>query len=138
MPRQRSQTVRQPIALKGRDQLSLHGRGVLTWIAQYAEGVARVLVEDREPMAATRAEGPARIEVHLPQGIGDAMFEPQKGARLIRPLGGIQGRTAGAIPRWRHIARRLARGCVANATNSAWCSLIDRSSNAKCFGPRHP
>ena len=85
------ETVGQPIALEDRDQVGLHGRGALVGTGRQAEGVARVVVEDGQRVAAPSAAGPAGFEVHLPQGVGVRMLKALEGARLAGPLRGVQG-----------------------------------------------
>ena len=63
--------------------MGAHGGGALIGAGGQAEGVARVVVEDRQRMTAAGAAGPAGFEVHLPQRVGVRMFEP-----LERPVAG--------------------------------------------------
>ena len=52
------QAVRQPVALEGRDQVSAHGGGALVGTGDQAEGIARVVVQDRQGMTAPGAAAP--------------------------------------------------------------------------------
>ena len=85
------QAVGQPVALEGCHQVGAHGRGALVGTGGQAEGVARVVVEDGEGMAAPGAAGPAGFEVHLPQSVGVRVLKALEGARLAGPLRRIQG-----------------------------------------------
>ena len=80
----------QSVALEDRDQVGAHGGSALIGAGGQAEGIARVVVEDGEGVAAASAAGPAGFEVHLPQGVGVQVLEPLPGARLAGPLRGIQ------------------------------------------------
>ena len=84
------QAVGHAVALEGRDQVRAHGGGALVGAGDQAQGVARVVVEDRQRMAAAGATGPPGLEVHLPQGVGIGVFEALPGARLAGPLRGVQ------------------------------------------------
>ena len=82
--------VRQAIALEGRDQVAAHGGGALVGAGDQAEGVARVVVQDGQRMAAPRPTGPAALEVHLPEGVGIGVLEALPGARLAGAPRGVQ------------------------------------------------
>ena len=64
--------------------------GALIGTGGEAEGIARVVVKDGQGMAAPGTAGPARFEVHLPQGVGVWVLEALEGARLAGALGRVQ------------------------------------------------
>ena len=80
------QAVGQPVALEGRHQMGADRGGALIGTGGEAEGIARVVVKDGQGMAAPGTAGPARFEVHLPQGVGVWVLEA------------LEGRAAGRRP----------------------------------------
>ena len=66
--------------------MGLHGGGALIGTGRQAEGIARMVIEDGQRVAAPGAAGPAGFEVHLPQGVGVRVLKALEGARLAGPL----------------------------------------------------
>jgi len=78
--------IGQTEASEDRDEALGHRVSPLVFASEQADGVARVIVEDGQRMAAARVQGEVTFKVDLPERVGFGMLEALKVAWLTSPL----------------------------------------------------